>query len=388
MRIAFKIAARFLKSGRGQTILIVLGIAIGVSVQMFIGLLIQGLQKSLVNTTIGSASQITITSLEDDKLLYNWQEKVETVSAADSRLIHISPSADGSAFVKFDDKNEPILIRGFETDKAEGIYKLGERMTEGMLPQNNDEVAVGKELAEKLGLRIGDIVEIQNIKGKTDELEVSGFYDLKVASINKSWMIVNLAASQDYFEYGEGVTSIEMQLLESEVFNADAAADSVAGSLSDNSLQVDNWKAQNESLLSGLNGQSTSSLMIQVFVVVSVVLGISSVLSITVLQKSKQIGILKAMGLKDGQTRTVFLFEGLILGVFGAIIGVALGGGLLFAFTTFAVNADGTPVVPIYMNYGFVALSALIAVVASLIAAVIPARKSSKMSPIEVIRNG
>ena len=388
MRIAFKIAARFLKSGRGQTILIVLGIAIGVSVQMFIGLLIQGLQKSLVNTTIGSASQITITSLEDDKLLYNWQEKVETVSAADSRLIHISPSADGSAFVKFDDKNEPILIRGFETDKAEGIYKLGERMTEGMLPQNNDEVAVGKELAEKLGLRIGDIVEIQNIKGKTDELEVSGFYDLKVASINKSWMIVNLAASQDYFEYGDGVTSIEMQLLESEVFNADAAADSVAGSLSDDRLQVDNWKAQNESLLSGLNGQSTSSLMIQVFVVVSVVLGISSVLSITVLQKSKQIGILKAMGLKDGQTRTVFLFEGLILGVFGAIIGVALGGGLLFAFTTFAVNADGTPVVPIYMNYGFVALSALIAVVASLIAAVIPARKSSKMSPIEVIRNG
>lgn len=388
MRIAFKIAARFLKSGRGQTILIILGIAIGVSVQMFIGLLIQGLQKSLVNTTIGSASQITITSLADDKLIQDWQNKEQQVGNADSRLIHISPAADGSAFVKFDGKNEPVLVRGLETDKAEGIYKLGERLTEGTLPQNNDEVTVGKELAEKLGLQTGDTVEIQNIKGETTKLTVSGFYDLKVGAINKSWLIVNLAASQDFFGYGDSITSIEMQLPESEVFNAEEIAALVAGSLSDDTLQVDNWQAQNQSLVSGLNGQSTSSLMIQVFVVVSVVLGISSVLSITVLQKSKQIGILKAMGLKDGQTRTVFLFQGLILGVFGALIGIALGSGLLYAFTTFAVNADGTPVVPIYINYGFIALSALIAVAASLIASVIPASKSSKLSPIEVIRNG
>ncbi|MEI6100216.1 MAG: ABC transporter permease [Eubacteriales bacterium] len=386
--LAFRIALRFLKSGRGQTILIILGIAIGVSVQMFIGLLIQGLQKSLIETTIGSSSQITVTSTSDDKLIGNWKQKVFAVQGADSTLTHVSVAADGSAFVKVDSKSEPVLVRGFDMSQADGIYKLTSRLTEGALPQKNDEAAVGKELKDKLGLKLGDIIQVQNIRGQTEELTVSGFYDLKVSSINKSWLLVNLANAQDFFGYDDKITSIETQLPLANAFNAKTIAASIADKLNDSTLQVDNWEDQNQSLLSGLNGQSSSSLLIQVFVVVSVVLGISSVLSITVLQKSKQIGILKAMGLKDGQTRMVFLFEGLILGIFGAIIGVALGSGLLYSFTTFAVNADGTPVVPIYMDYGFIALSAGIAVVSSLIASVAPARKSSRLSPIEVIRNG
>jgi lipoprotein-releasing system ATP-binding protein len=93
------------------------------------------------------------------------------------------------------------------------------------------------------------------------------------------------------------------------------------------------------------------------------------------------------MGIKDRDSSLVFLFEGLILGVFGAIGGVLLGLGLSYAFTTFALNADGTPVVPLSIEAGFIALSALIALIASMAAALIPARKSSRLSVIEVIRN-
>jgi len=385
--LAFRIAARFLKSGKGQTILIILGIAVGVSVQMFIGLLIQGLQKNLLDTTIGSTSQITITSKNDDKLIDDWRKAVSAVKS-DTGFTNVSVAADGSGFVAFEDKNEPVLVRGFKMDQADKIYKLNSSVTEGRLPKDDTEVAVGKDLKEELGLSLGDTIGIQNIGGSQDALEVSGFYDLKVSSINKTWLIVDLQEAQNFFGYDDRITSIEMQLPQDEVFNAQAVALDISKKLDDRLFQVDNWMDQNQSLLSGLSGQSSSSLMIQIFVVVSVVLGISSVLSITVLQKSKQIGILKAMGLMDGQTRLVFLFEGLILGIFGAIIGVVLGLGLLYAFTTFAVNPDGTPVVPIYMDYGFVALSAGIAVTASLVAAVAPARKSSKLSPIEVIRNG
>ncbi len=387
MMLAFRIATRFLRSGKGQTILIILGIAIGVSVQMFIGLLIQGLQQNLVDTTIGSTSQITVTSKNDDKLIDDWKKKVAKVSS-DPAVIHVSVAADGSAFVKFADKTEPVLVRGFEMDRANGIYRLTTRLIKGRLPKDSSEVAVGKDLKDELGVNLGDTIDIQNIRGQTDSLRVSGFYDLKVSSVNKSWLIVNLEEAQTFFEYDDMVTSIEMQLPKADAFNAKAAAAGVSKKLNDSALQVDNWMDQNQSLLSGLNGQSSSSLMIQVFVVVSVVLGISSVLSITVLQKSKQVGILKAMGLKDGQTRLVFLYEGLILGILGAVLGVALGLGLLMAFTTFALNPDGSPVVPIYLDYGFVALSAIIAIIASLAAAVAPARKSSKLSPIEVIRNG
>jgi len=172
-----------------------------------------------------------------------------------------------------------------------------------------------------------------------------------------------------------------MQL--NEVFDAeDVTKLEIESGISSN-FTVTTWISENQSLLTGLQGQSTSSLMIQVFVIVSVVLGISSTLAITVLQKSKQLGILKAMGIQDGDASLIFLFEGMLLGVFGAILGILLGVGLLYAFTTFS----GTDI-PISINAGFLALSAGIAIAASMIAALSPAIKSSKLSVIEVIRNG
>ena len=157
--------------------------------------------------------------------------------------------------------------------------------------------------------------------------------------------------------------------------------------MNDDTVSVTNWKEQNQSLLSGLQGQSISSLMIQVFVLVSVVLGIASVLAITVMQKSRQIGILKAMGINNTKASFIFLIEGVILGIFGAIVGIGLGLGLSFAFTTFAVNADGTPVVALYIDYGFIAISGCIAVISCIIASLIPAVRSSKLNPIDIIRN-
>jgi lipoprotein-releasing system permease protein len=125
-----------------------------------------------------------------------------------------------------------------------------------------------------------------------------------------------------------------------------------------------------------------------VFVLISVVLGIASILAIIVLQKSKQIGILKAMGIKNSDASLIFLFQGLILGIFGALTGVLLGIGLLVSFQTFAIDATtGDPVIPLNIEYSFIALSALIAVGVSTVAALVPARKSSKLSVIEVIRN-
>jgi lipoprotein-releasing system permease protein len=115
--------------------------------------------------------------------------------------------------------------------------------------------------------------------------------------------------------------------------------------------------------------------MIQVFVMILVVLGISSVLAIMVMQKSKQIGILKAMGIQNTTTGYIFLSEGLILGILGAVLGIVFGLGLSFLFTKFALNPDGTPVVALYISYPFVTMSGMIAIAASVVAAMIPAFK-------------
>jgi len=137
-----------------------------------------------------------------------------------------------------------------------------------------------------------------------------------------------------------------------------------------------------------LQAQGSSSLMIQVFVTISVVLGIASVLAITVIQKSRQIGILKAMGVKDRTASLIFLSQGFILGILGAIGGVALGLLLTYVFSTFALDPDGNPVVPLLIEADFIALSGLIAVVSASLASLVPARKSTKISIIEVIKNG
>lgn len=387
MRFALKVAWRFLKSNKGQTILIALGIAIGVSVQVFIGSLITGLQKSLINKTIGSSSHITVLSSAEDKTIENWKVKIDNIKSADSRVKYISSAADSSAYIKFEDKTEPILLRGFMFGEADNIYHIKDKIYEGAIPEKDNEALIGKELAKSLNIKTGDKFEVITPKGSRTKVTVAGLYDLKVSNINKSWVMTNLATSQSIFSLGDRVTSIEMQLDEKDIFNADIVADNIYNKLKDSNLKIENWKAQNEELLSGLKGQSTSSIMIQVFVLIAVVLGIASVLAITVLQKSKQIGILKAMGVKDRVASLIFLSEGFILGIIGALLGVALGLALTFSFTKFALNPDGTPVVPMYIDYKFIALSGLIALASATLAALIPARRSSKLNPIEVIKN-
>lgn len=383
MKLAFKIAWRFLTTGKGQTILIVCGIAIGVSVQVFIGSLISGLQKSLLDTTIGSSSQVTVKPGTRNERITGYEAVVDTIDN-ESLVTYISPAADAPGFIKTADSTFPILMRGFDFDKAEGIYKLKAALTQGTLPASN-QVILGKDLAEEANLKLGDPVQILTPQGKAQAVTISGIYDLKVSSLNKSWAIAGLPLVQSIFDYGSDVTSIEIQV--SDVFNADLIATNIQALLPDD-LKVENWKDANASLLSGLNGQSISSLMIQVFVLVSVILGIASVLAISVLQKSRQLGILKAMGIKDRTASMIFLFQGFILGAFGAVLGVSLGLGLSFAFTKFAVNADGSPIINLFIDPQFIIVSSVIAVASATIASFIPARRSSRLDPMEVIKNG
>lgn len=121
---------------------------------------------------------------------------------------------------------------------------------------------------------------------------------------------------------------------------------------------------------------------------ISVVLGIASVLAISVVQKSRQIGILKAMRMHNQRASLVFLFQGVLLGILGAIVGVGLGVGLSWSFATFVVNADDSSVVPLYIDWYSIGISAGIAILASTLASLIPAIRVSKLDPMEVIKNG
>ncbi len=386
MKLGLKIALRFLKSNKGQTILIILGIAIGVSVQVFIGSLIQGLQKSLINTTIGSSSHITVTMKDKEVDFLDYENIIAKIEQSDLNIKEITPVLNNSSFLTVGENSQSLLIRGMDIEKAEGIYKIKERLVEGTVPTKKGEIVIGIDLQKEYSLKLNDTIDIKTPSGKEEKAKIVGFFDFKVANINTGWGIVSIDYAKEIYETN-AITAIEMQVTKDMEFEADLISDKVEKLIGSDSLKITNWKVENEQLLSGLQGQSISSYMIQTFVLVSVVIGIASVLAITVLQKSRQIGILKAMGLKNKTTSYVFLFEGFILGTFGAIGGVLFGLGLSLSFTKFAVNSDGSPVVALFISPSFIALSAAIAIIASLIAALIPAIRSSKLDPIDIIRN-
>lgn len=385
MKVAWNIASRFLKSNKGQTILIIIGITIGVSVQIFIGSLIDGLQKSLIDKTIGSSSHITVVPVGLNNYLERDEDIIKNLEK-NEELIAVSKSLDSSAFIYLNDESYPILLRGVEFEDANKIYKFDEKLIDGKMPENNLEVILGKDLVESLGIRIGEDIEIATPGNQRKKVKIVGTYDLKVANINKSWIITNISTSENIFDKKEQLSSIEMQV--KDVFNADIIALDIESLLDGDKLDTLNWKAQNEELLSGLAGQSASSYLIQVFVLLAVLLGITSVLAISVVQKSRQIGILKAMGIKNKTASLIFLFQGLVLGTIGGIIGTILGISLTFVFSNLVKNPDGSPLVPFYLDYTFIIISVIVAIVASTLASFVPARKSSKLDPIEVIRNG
>ena len=386
--IAFHIARRFLFSSKLQTALITVGIAIGLSVQIFVGSLIQGLQNDLIDSTIGNRSQITLSAEDDDAYLSDDAERYDALTGFDPDITVVSRVLEGPGNLVTGEsggQSTQVLLRGLEFEEAEPLYGIEDSLTEGRLPSGEDEIILGETLLEEENLSVGDQTDLfaNPPTGMTREVTIVGAFDLGNAQVNGSWAIASLTSAKTLFDT-EGISAYEMQI--SDVFESQRIATAMRSEFS--GVGVTEWQAQNQELLSGLEGQSVSSNMIQVFVMISVVLGISSVLAITVLQKSRQLGILKAMGITDGKASLIFLFEGLILGFMGAFLGVLFGLFLAYMFTQFALNPDGTPVVALYINPTFIAISALIAISASVIAAVIPARKSARLSVIEVIRNG
>jgi lipoprotein-releasing system permease protein len=380
---SFRIATRFLRSSRNQTILVVVGIAVLISVQVFVGALIGSLQQNLVESTVGNSPQVTVLSSRDNVTIDNWTTIVTQIQATGG-VRFVAVSASGNAFLTNGAKVAPVLVRGFDFAQADAIYHMLPAVYRGAAPQSDTQVLVGKELSQDLNLQVGQTVTVITAFGSHTNLTISGLFDLGVASLNEGWVMTPLATAQSIFGYGNRVTSVEAAV--TDVFQARSVAATIVQALANPDVKVQNWMDQNAQLLSGLQAQSLSSNMIQAFILVSVVIAIASILSITVVQKSRQIGILKAMGIKDRAASLVFLYEGMLLGIVGALLGLLLGVGLLTSFTTFAKGTDGKPIISITLDAVFLVESFLIAFLSAVVAGVLPARKSSRLSPIDVIR--
>jgi lipoprotein-releasing system permease protein len=380
--LELKIAWRFLWRSKAQSILIILGIAVGIAVQVFVGSLITSLQQSLLDSTVGSGSHVTIEPAAGEAAFTFTAADREDLQA-DPRITAVAPVQTLSALAPVGGTSAPVVVKGGTLEDIDSIYKLSDKMVAGEVTLDGDRVLVGKEFAEQYGFAPGDPIELVLADGSTVEARVEGVFDLGAQAVNQQSVFAGLeATSQALGRSVEEVGAVEMQI--DDVFTSPEVAADVA--LKYPQLQVTEWQAKNSELLTALQSQSTSSYMIQVFVIIAVMLGIASTLAISAVQKTRQIGILKALGMADGRTGLVFLWQAGILGVIGTALGIGISLVLIEAFSLIAQGGD-SGLFPIEPQLSFILFSAAIGIAIALISAIIPYRKTARLDPIEVIQS-
>ena len=399
------IAWRFLKESRSQTILILLGIIIGVSVQIFLSSLISGLQQNLIEQTVGDSPHIMLRAQENspqsilqkgnqslvipviaaakkDAYILSYQpilKKLDTYSD----LKVVSPLVDGSGFITKAEVSRPIVVKGVFLERADSIYKIIQRINTGKAVLGGTGVLIGRSLAEDLKIETGSIIEIRTSEGNSGTFAVNGIFDFENNAINSSWIFMDIYRSQALFELNGAISRIEMQI--EQVFQSEIISQKIKNDFPD--FLIETWQTNNRQLLSALQSQSASSYMIQFFVLLAVTLGIASVLAIAAVQKSREIGILKAMGTRTSSASRIFLIQGAVLGLTGSILGSLVGVGLIKLFQI-ASQSGGALSFSIRVEFQTALTLIIISTIASIGAALFPARKAASLVPIEVIRNG
>ena len=382
--LSLRIAVRFLRKSPVQSLLIAAGIAVGIGVQVFLGSLITSLQTSLVDQTIGNSPQLVVQAEQEGQPVTFGPDLRQTMESQ-SEITTVVPTRTYSAIFRKGAESAPLQITGGALDQLDTIYDISGRTVAGEASLAAGEVLVGKDFADTFALLPGDAAEFVLPTGKPAELRVAGVFDFGSAAANSATAFVNgdEAAAVLGLE-ADQYSAIDAQV--SDVFSSEQVAADLRDEPALDALTVTEWQAENADLLSALQSQSSSSYMIQFFVLVAVALGIASTLAISAVQKTRQIGILKAMGMRDRQSGRIFLWQALILGVSGAAVGVAAGLGLIALFTF--LGRDSESLFPITPQVGFVVISFAVGVLVAVVSSFIPSRRTSKLDPIEVIQGG
>ncbi|HEY0825033.1 MAG TPA: FtsX-like permease family protein, partial [Ramlibacter sp.] len=398
-----RVAVRFLREGRMQSLLIIVGVAAGVAVVAYISALISGLQGNTLAKTLGAQPHVTIAAPDDVvapamevpggqrsitdtqpraqrlRSVANWQALVPLLEAHPA-IAAVSPIVSGSGLALRGEATQAIALLGVELDRYDRIVGLRGKVVAGEARLGPGEAIIGSELAHDLGVRPGDRVSVQT-GSVTDPMRVTAIVDLGVKDLNRRTVLVPLRSAQNMLGLPGGATGIDLGLRD--VWAAQALAEELRRQLP---YQVESWQESNVQLVTALNAQSVSTMLIRLVVVIVVVLGIASVLVVSVVQKQREIGILRAMGATRGQVLRVFLLQGAVVGAAGAVLGLLLARLMIFLFTHFVRGSDGQPLFVIGLPWSRALQLAVLAVVCGVLAAILPARRAAAMDPAQAIR--
>ena len=398
------VALRFLREGRMQSVLILAGVTGGVAVIIFLTQLINQLQGTIIDRVLGSQAHVVIRPLEEvtqrvltpsagrevaaavqprDQRLRSvdqW-ERIAALAAATPGVLAVSPVVSGPAFASRGNSNKSVALLGVQPDAYRRVVRMDDYMTRGRFDVTGTNTLIGTDLAQDLGVTVGDKLRVTSANGRSETLDITGLFDMGNRDLNRRWVFVTLKLAQTLLDLPGGVSNIDLTV--TDLFNANQVADAVRAQTN---LTVDSWMQTNAGLLTALSNQTVSNNLIRSFVVIIVALGISSVLVVSVVQKQREIGILRAMGTGRRRIMTVFLLQGGLVGLAGSVLGSALAFGLLVVFSHIFKSPDGSPLFSAQLDPMLVLLASVVACGVGLAAAAIPARSAARMDPVQAIR--
>ena len=401
-----RVALRFLREGRMQTVLIIVGVAAGVAVIAYISALISGLQNSTLTKTLGAQAHISVRVLDDVvtpaalaqpgaarltetqpraqrlRSVANWQALLPLLEARPN-VAGVSPMVSGAGLALRGEAVQSIALMGVELERYDRMVGLRAKVVSGTARLEPGEAIIGRELAQDLGVRVGDRLTVKTAQVATsgESLRVTALVDLGIKDLNRRTVIVPLRTAQNLLALPGGATSLDITL--HDVWLAQTLAESLRGQFP---YKIESWQESNAQLVSALNAQSISTSIIRAVVLAVVVLGIASVLVVSVVQKQREIGILRAMGATRGQVLRLFLVQGAVVGALGSLLGLLLAVALIWVFTAFVRGSDGLPLFNINLPLDTALQVALIATVCGVLAAIAPARRAAKLDPAQAIR--
>lgn len=404
MTLSFEwlLALRFLREGRMQSVLILAGVVGGVAVIIFLTQLINQLQGNIINRVLSSQAHIVIRASDEIPLraprdhataadiqprgqrlasIDQWKPLLQLLDNVDG-VTAVSPVASGPAFARHNLASKSVALVGMIPAQYLGVVKMQNYMVKGRFELSGDQTIIGTDLANELGVGVGDRLQLVTDAGQTQTLSIVGLFDINNKDLNKRWVFTTLPISQSLLDLQGGVSNIDLSVRD--LFSASQLAQRLQAQTG---LKVESWMDSNSGLLNALSNQTVTNNLIRVFIVVIVALGIASVLVVSVVQKQKEIGILRAMGAKRSQILRIFLYQGAIFGTLGSLIGSSLAMGLLILFSTIYKAPDGSALFAAQLDPNLVLLATLVAMIVGILAALMPARRAANMDPVQAIRS-
>jgi lipoprotein-releasing system permease protein len=399
MLYALKIATRYLTASKAQTALLVLGVAVGVFIFIFMSALIGGLAEFILSRTVGDISHITITAEDPEPglllshdghlLVVTEPGRARTATLAESAtwlpLIEgvpgvraVSPQISGAGFLTRGAQVAQVSVTGLEPGRESAILNLRGYMVEGSERLGAGSILLGQRLVDEMSLRLGQTLRLQSSSGVAMVLTLSGIFDTGNGMIDGSSAYVSLSSARTLFALPQGVTRIEIKL--HDLNAADAIAPRIRALTG---LDAVPWKDGAEQLMEALDAQAQTGYFLKSFALITIVIGVASALLLSTYRRRPEIGIMRAMGAGRWFVIFVFVTQGALVGLLGGLSGAALGYLALLPFPGRDEFRPGT--LPMDITQGSYGLAITLTVIGAILASILPARAAARVDPVTAI---